>query len=189
MNRYATFWSRFLALVIDFFVLSPILIFTYYIKHHVQNAGILACAITLNYSYAAVYNVFMHARYGQTLGKMVTRVRVMNLSEERTPSFREAIMRDIYNIVACGLMIGSALYMIALHTYSPHAFVKTRLFTILLYFGYGWILLDLIWLLRTQKRRALHDFIAGTIVVRTRMPSDVVSARLPELSVEASAPS
>lgn len=166
--KYATIWRRFWALVLDFLILSPVLILTYYIKHHVQNSAILAAGTTLNYSYATVYSIWMHTSYGQTLGKMVMKVRVLNLAETRPPSFREAFMMDIYSVLACSCMIGLALYMIATHTYSPHAFVKAQFFRILLYLDNGWLIAELTCVLANKKRRSLHDLIAGTVVVRDR---------------------
>lgn len=37
----------------------------------------------------------MHARFGQTVGKMVARVKILDASESRGPSFWQCLVRDL----------------------------------------------------------------------------------------------
>src|SRR5882724_7378384 len=41
-----------------------------------------------------LYTVVMHARYGQTVGKMVTKVRVVDFRTEGSISWRQAWLRE-----------------------------------------------------------------------------------------------
>src|SRR5882724_13507255 len=52
-----------------------------------------------------VYTVVMHARYGQTVGKMVTKVRVVDLRTEGKISWSQAWLREgIPMLVSLGFL-------------------------------------------------------------------------------------
>jgi uncharacterized RDD family membrane protein YckC len=57
------------------------------------------------------YSVFLHWRYGQTVGKRFMGVKVLDVSEKRLPTFFQAFLRDIGDIVCNGMTI---IYLILL---------------------------------------------------------------------------
>jgi uncharacterized RDD family membrane protein YckC len=59
-----------------------------------RGPAILIIWSVLSYSAYWLYSVCLHARYGQTIGKMITRVKVLDRSERRVPTIREAFLRD-----------------------------------------------------------------------------------------------
>jgi uncharacterized RDD family membrane protein YckC len=166
--KYATIWRRFWAAILDTLVLLPMLIFILYIKHHVQNSILLAGVIVINYSFANVYSIWMHSRTGQTFGKMVTNIRVLDEDEIWAPSLREAFMMNIGSVVYSVCTIGLALHAVVMHTYSPQGLLKNSLSRLLLSLFECWTLADIICIFCNRKHRSLHDLIAGTVVVRDR---------------------
>jgi uncharacterized RDD family membrane protein YckC len=113
-----------------------------------------------------LYYVILHARYGQTLGKMVTRVQVLDLSEERIPTLRQAFLRDIGYIVISTVSLVYLIYLIITLHYRRGAHIPVLPGQILAWAGLGWLLPDIVTMATNHKLRALHDYIAGTVVVR-----------------------
>ena len=122
------------------------------------------------------YSVALHAHYGQTFGKIVMGVKVVDVSETKL-SIRQAILRDIVPIFFSVLSIASALPRI----FSGLGPYKTA--GELSWIDYGWASGSLIWfllevvtMLTNEKRRAVHDFIAGSVVVRLKYVDDQAKA-------------
>ena len=103
--------------------------------------------------------------YGQTIGKMVTRVKIVDAKTHNPISFRHAIMRDSI----------PTLFIIAFTVYHAYYFsigttsIPPRGLALLTSMFLLWYAVELFTMLTNEKRRALHDFIAGTLVVRTNI--------------------
>jgi len=166
--KYATIWRRFWAALLDFLILLPVLLVTLYAKRHVQNSFLLVGLILFSYSYANVYNIWMHSRSGQTLGKMVTGVRVLDEEELWPPSLREAFLMNIGNVIYSLCTIAMALYAVVIHSYSQQGFLHSPIHKTLNFLFGCWVAADYISIFCNRKHRSLHDFIAGTVVVRDR---------------------
>jgi uncharacterized RDD family membrane protein YckC len=124
-----------------------------------------------------LYRVVMHAHGGQTIGKRAACIRVVTTSG-RCISWREALLRDSVSAVFTALSTTSLLIAA---TFMPDAVwnLGGRETARVLQaaepsFGHWanaasalWLCLDLLVLLADNQRRSLHDFIAGTAVIRT----------------------
>src|SRR5262249_4051911 len=64
------------------------------------------------------YSVCLHAYKGQTLGKMLTGVKVLDRSESRLPGFSQALMRDVVLIVADAICTARFVYVVATDQYT-----------------------------------------------------------------------
>ncbi len=117
-----------------------------------------------------LYTVILHARYGQTLGKMVTHVQVLDLSEERIPTLRQAFLREIGNIVLNTCSLVYFTYLILAGQNHHGTYFSALPGQILAWAFLGWFLLEIVTMASNHKRRALHDYIAGTVVVRGVLP-------------------
>ncbi len=167
-NRYRTFWRRFWALFFDGFVVGiPILLLVL----GLQSAGIVEKRPDPYLSHflqalALTYYIAMHAAFGQTVGKMITGVRVMHESEESGISTGQAIMRDIVPVCS---MIASLAYL-ALFGMPPEDASLSGVAAAAVYAAalaqLAWSLAEILTMLFNARRRALHDFIARTVVVR-----------------------
>src|SRR4051794_18778252 len=93
--NYASFWQRFAAMWIDFFVLLPLLLLHEVAKGFSKTAGI-ALLIPVSAAFAA-YSIYFHGRFGQTLGKRAMGIRVVQTSGERL-GWREAWLRSALDV-------------------------------------------------------------------------------------------
>ena len=157
-DKYRTFAPRLLALLLDTVLLLPLTIAAdMATEMEVGETAKQAIIFGLNVA-AVVYFVAMHAIYGQTVGKMLMKVKVVDLSEAPI-GFKRAIMRDIPQIIFTFLSL--APFMTAPLTENPE--MQINILTLCLM---AWSFADIAVFLSNDKRRALHDYIAGTVVVR-----------------------
>lgn len=122
----------------------------------------------ISYEAYWLYSVLLHARYGQTLGKRAMDVKVLDVSESRIPTFSQAFLRDAGYIVLNWFSLIYVIYLVSSHhQYVPNGQVNGLPGTVLAYAGGGWFLLEVLTMLTNPKRRAFHDLIAKTVVLRT----------------------
>jgi uncharacterized RDD family membrane protein YckC len=166
-RRYQTFWPRFWAGWIDSLLLIPFMGVDWLVQQVAEAPVLLALWFVL-YTYAYdIYSVTMHAKYGQTLGKMAMGIRVLSASEAKL-SFRQALLRDAVPIF---------LASVSVINWAPRIFSGARQFgdnfeltwvdEVSIFGSLIWFVAELATMLTNSKRRAIHDFIAGSVVVRT----------------------
>jgi uncharacterized RDD family membrane protein YckC len=102
-----------------------------------------------------------HGFTGQTIGKMVIGIKIFDKSEKLKISFGQAILRDI---VPLGLTL--IIYLISILGLSRDNSELTFSSLLILYILVIWSILEIITLLFNKKHRALHDIIAGTVVLK-----------------------
>lgn len=166
MDKYNTFGRRFWAGFIDGLVFIPITFMDDFMSSSSAGQAALIVWSIISYSIYWLYSVLLHARYGQTLGKMVAKVSVLDVSEKYTPSFRQAMLRDSGYIAINSLALIYAIYLILNGLYVQGAEHSTLPGQILAWCSLGWFFLEIVTMLTNKKRRAFHDVIAGTVVVR-----------------------
>jgi uncharacterized RDD family membrane protein YckC len=178
--RYAGFWPRLASLLLDFIILLPFGALTFW--------GSSAFRLFDLYYFlpgtvfGLFYSVYLVRRYGGTPGKLLVGIRIRKLNGEPV-GYREAFLRNIVDFTFGVLMSVALLFplfhmsdaeyhslsfmqcsqrMIELapHWYKPLQWTQT-----------AWVWGELIVLLTNRKRRAIHDFIAGTVVVHVSPPS------------------
>lgn len=151
--------------MVDGFVLCPISIIDSYMYPPIGKALLVIWTIFAFLAYST-YSVLMHARYGQTVGKKAAGIRVMNLDEDRLPSLRQAILRDIGEIGPGFISSAYIILLILTDRYSRDALTSNWALISLGFANLVWFALELATMLTNRKRRALHDLIAGTVVVQ-----------------------
>ena len=167
MNKYKTFGARFWAGVIDGLVFLPISLFDSYLSSPTRGPVILISWAIVSYSVYWLYSVLLHARYGQTLGKKAMHVKVMDLSEERIPSLGQAFLREIGYIALNSFALVYFIYIVVAHKYVKGTEQLDSVAGIVLQSaGLGWFLLEVITMFTNSKRRAIHDLIAKTVVLK-----------------------
>lgn len=164
-NRYKTFWPRLGAGFIDGILLMPFdLIDNLILKPSVPPKVIIPWLI-VSCSIYWVYSVIMHTIVGQTVGKMIMKVKVVDLHEISTPVLPQAFLRDsIFILFECAGLVLMCYYVLK-SGYSDNLFDETIAGAIIAYAAIVWLFLEVITMLTNQKRRALHDWIAGTVVI------------------------
>lgn len=181
-KRYSTFGPRFWASFVDSCVLWPVGFAAVILLTSDIPRSLAAVVLVAQSLIWLVYTVVMHARRGQTVGKMVTKVRVLNNRTEGGISWTQAWLREgIPALLSLGLVVWEAIHLLdGSWTYGTGAdrgaVTDSTTFWLLTWLPAFWFLAEAVTMLTNKKRRALHDFIAGTVVVRTNIESTEVSS-------------
>lgn len=165
-KRYATFWPRFWAAIIDGLVFTALLYIEcllFDVEYSYENT-ILQAVNGVQY---IGYVVFMHGFYGQTLGKMVMDVKVLDHDTETDITLKQSVRRESVNIAINSSWILLLLSIsLSLQQLGSVPEVLTYLIMGLNSLATVWALSEFITMLFYEKRRAIHDFIGRTVVVR-----------------------
>ena len=155
MHRYQTFGSRFLAAIIDGVIISLITSLVVRVFGYRYVDTIAGTLIQNGLFY--FYSIFFHYKYGQTLGKKITNVKVVsNTDETKLIGIGNSFKRDSIGIILF-------LFEILLEKYDTE---NSSFGQFLLFLStFGWVLAELISMLFNQKRRAIHDFLANSVVI------------------------
>jgi uncharacterized RDD family membrane protein YckC len=174
--RYAGFWRRLGAGLVDLAVLLP-LTFLAAALDTVSSAVSIAAVVLGQLGYYA-YILPLTKRFGGTLGKLAMGIRVR--PADATPlTWRHVWRRSAVDLAASALVVagtvaGHAEISFEAYQAAPwhtryelleravpwHAWANN------LYLA--WLLSEFVVVLLNPRRRALHDFIAGTVVVVVR---------------------
>jgi uncharacterized RDD family membrane protein YckC len=93
MKRFDTFWERSLAIGIDSSILTFVLQFADYLSFPAFSLkSILLEIVISNIPY--LYAVLMLGKYGQTLGKMIMKVKVVDNATENALTYSQSFMRE-----------------------------------------------------------------------------------------------
>jgi uncharacterized RDD family membrane protein YckC len=162
-DRYSTFFDRLGSNFVDGMVIG---ILGFVLKHlhltdSIESVTLLSVIGFFSGIFPFLYNIVLHASGGQTIGKMFMRIKVFDKSEKKVISFTQAFLRDSVPIAAIIIMDfilpeiwpGNIILILA----------AIRFVLILLIV---WSMLEVVTLLFNRKRRALHDYIAGTVVLK-----------------------
>ena len=167
-DKFKTFWRRFWAGWLDALVLLPLCWLTpLFVTQSSPRAAIVFWLIISSFAYVA-YSICLHGLKGQTLGKMVCKIRVVDISENPL-SMRKAFLRDIFNLVFTLLHVVCLILNLDLYIKTQTAPETTTLpawYWVLTYSALGLFVIEMLTMLTNEKRRALHDWIAGSVVIK-----------------------
>ena len=174
--RYAGFWPRLAALLLDMLIMLPLTLLVFWGSERYR-LFLLYCFVPSTL-FGLFYGVYLVRRFGGTPGKLIVGVRIRKVGGEPVGS-REAILRYLPEFILNMLMsvgfLMSVLHMSDTEYHALSFMERARRMVELAPSWYKplqivqnvWVWGELIVLLTNRKRRALHDFIAGTVVVRT----------------------
>ncbi len=168
-NKYHTGWRRFWALLFDTLIGLLVLgVCTLPLLKQAQGDVVMTTFINLGSQLLMLcYFILMHATFGQTLGKMITGVKVVRNADEGPISFLRALLRDLVPL----MLLAAAVFML------PHsdiivtsgkkvALQPPAMLGIVSMLSFLWGLMEIVTFLFNKRRRAVHDLIAGTVVIR-----------------------
>ena len=154
-DKYKTFWPRFWAGFMDGIALMFISGVIYLL---VPNAGFFkGFRAELLVGTPTLYFTICHWRWGQTWGKKLNAIVVLDVSEKKLLSFPQSLSREI----AGWLEMLNLMFPFIGRLFPLLSMFLTWLATL-------WFPLEVITMLSNKKRRALHDFLARSVVVRQR---------------------
>ena len=179
-RKYRTFWRRFFAGFLDGLVLLPVSLMSGWVWRHgdVIPLPLLALHYLVSRLIFYVYSVYFLGAHGQTPGKMAFGVVVLDASELRHVTYLQALKRDAVPLAATLILLPYQLFQILtgrfylLHPGSPPDKISMLISLILT----GWFLLEIVTMAFSSRRRAIHDFIAGSVVVKKHSPRQGVRA-------------
>jgi uncharacterized RDD family membrane protein YckC len=162
--EYVNFFKRILIAIVEFAImLLPLVLLyraTYFLAVDHQSVLILLS----KWIVVLIFNLLLIISCGGTVGKLIFKVRIVDI-HGKYPTVFKAIKRNVFWIVS-SLM--TALKEIINSNFSPlndslsHYSVGINLISTV---ATLLIIADLLTILKNPKRRALHDYIAGTYVV------------------------
>jgi len=176
-ERYSTFGPRFWTGSVDSCVLWPIGFITEALLFQDIPRTLAAVVMAVQSLGWLVYTVVMHVRYGQTVGKMVTAVKVVDLRTEGGLSWSQAWIREGLPVFLSLGVLGYEIHLVlsghvSAREVAAGALVTSRTEKLFAILPGLWFLAEVLTMLTNQRRRALHDFIAGTIVIRLNTGHD-----------------
>lgn len=153
---YQTFWPRFWSPTIDLIILLPFDFLLYSLcPYDAENLSPYPIAeLASNFIYL-VYIIFMNVNYGGSVGKLLCKIKIVDHQTNRRITYSQAFLRDSIPF----FFVFAILFLVPTNEASL-AITVSLVFLV-------WFLAEIITMLSNQKRRALHDFIAGTVVVRS----------------------
>jgi uncharacterized RDD family membrane protein YckC len=172
---YAGFWKRLWATAVDLLAFVAAL---YILTHSYNPDKPLAIVVTaLNSILFAVYSVYFNKKFGGTLGKLAAGIRItkpdgtaIGWPEVWKRSSVDIVLAFLYlvanvssakHIVSTGNFgLTTATYLKLLNSHRPSWFAAVETLQEI------WFWSELVVLLFNKRKRALHDFIAGTVVIR-----------------------
>jgi uncharacterized RDD family membrane protein YckC len=188
---YAGFWRRFAALWIDFLILSPLVFLAVWGINHYRlfNAFYFLPHLLIG----LLYNVYLVRRFEGTPGKRFMGVRIKKLDGTRI-GYREVTLRysvdfllgagSSFALIVTALSLTDTQYFAATSFTAKAQLLKEleptwgKLLTVA---TNVWIWSEFIVMMTNEKRRALHDFLAGTVVLcddaQPGAPADASASR------------
>jgi len=180
MMNYAGFWRRFGAFWLDFLIISPIILLTLWGKQQSRYFDIYYFIPGL--VFWLWYEVYLVKRYGGTPGKLILRIRIAKLDgspvEYRQATIRYSVLfvfstiMSITSIMA-NLSISDDVYNSMQWVERSHHIMSVMppWYMPLNILMNIWTWSEFIVMLTNRKRRAIHDFMAGTVVLLKDEPN------------------
>jgi len=162
--KYRTFWPRFWGPSIDSVILWPLISLLPLLLGALLDTSLnVAWGMSLFiWTIQFGYIIYFNGRYGGTVGKLKCNLRILDHKTEQPITFKQAFLRD-------SIPVALALAFFVIYLSEPTEEKDARLILVLSGIYMLWFLAEILTMLTNSKRRALHDFIAGTVVVRTNI--------------------
>lgn len=176
-NIYGGFGLRLGSLLLDGLFCAPIALLAMYIQSFGGEAYLLSILPLLAFN--LWYAVYLPARNGGTPGKLVAGLTILKTTGQPI-GLKEAFLRNIVTFVISILSVfvmTTALSAADMDTYRSLGWLERSrylmsmaplLFTVYSWANNVWFYSELIVLLTNKQRRAIHDFIADTVIVKTK---------------------
>jgi len=192
-SLYAGFWARLGSLLLDTIFLMPIIFLTLYLNGLGKN--IYFITFIPNFLFGLWYSIYLPKKYGGTPGKLVVGMKIIRIDGEPI-DWKESFLRYSINfaitlfsvamMTVCILQADDSIFTSLswlkqtqyLMTLSPTFFkVHTWISNI-------WIYGELVVLLTNKRKRAIHDFIAGTVIVKAKYVEQIRAAMNPSINTK-----
>jgi len=176
-SLYAGFWTRLGSLLLDFIFILPVVFLIQYLNG--LGKDIYYYTLIPNLLFAIWYHIYLPKKYGGTPGKLAVGITIVKLDGQPI-DWQEAILRHIVLLILT--LLASIIMIVTImeadeETYTSLGWLERSQYLMTLSPGFFkfynwtnniWIYSEFIVLLTNKRKRAIHDFIAGTVIVRTK---------------------
>jgi uncharacterized RDD family membrane protein YckC len=179
---YAGFWARFASFILDALIMLPLIFFILYLNGLGKN--IFFYTLIPNLLFGLWYHIYLPKKYGGTPGKLIVGMKIIKLNGESI-DWKEAILRHsvllaltLFSIV----MMTSCLISADETTFNSLGWLKRSeylmtlspmFFLIYTWVSNIWIYSEFIVLLTNKRKRAIHDYIAGTVILKAKYIDEI----------------
>lgn len=175
-SLYAGFWIRFWALHLDFLILIPVVFIVLYLNGLSENAYYYTVIPSLIFNFW--YNIYLVKKNGGTPGKLLLGIKILK-TDGTDLTWREAILRHVVDfsflifitiVQIVAISQSDTEYYESLNWLKRQQYLMTLVpvyFSVYRWISNIWTFSELFVLLFNKRKKALHDFIAGTVIVET----------------------
>lgn len=165
--RYAGFWIRAGATLIDLLVYSPFIALSFYNLFTIKNFSLQLFLIVIQMAYKPI----MEYTYGGTLGKMAVKIKVVGGQTEKL-SLSQSIIRyspwlisDLISIYSAILLFNNITFLDATDFESIGRLEDEKISNLGNILGFFFFFISCIVVAFNQRKQGLHDKIANTYCV------------------------
>jgi uncharacterized RDD family membrane protein YckC len=172
---YSSFWSRLGANLLDMLIIIPFSILIIYLNS--INLYLYLFTIIPNLIFMLWYNIYLPKKHGGTPGKLIVGLKIVKLNSSPF-SWKESFLRhsvNLFFILANIIIMVIAIIKADSEIYNSLSWSEQSLYLSSI-FNFGiltilmniWIWGEIIVILFNKRRRAIHDFIAGTVIIKSK---------------------
>lgn len=176
-NIYAGFWTRLGSLFLDLLILTPYMLIMLYINGLDKNAYYFTLLPATIFHFW--FDIYLVKRYGGTPGKLIVGIKILKL-DGTDVTWKEAILRQLVSFIMSlflsfmtvyALTIADKEYYESLGWIVKQHYLLTLtplLYKIQSWTSNIWVYSEFFVLLFNKRKRAIHDFVANTVIVKTK---------------------
>jgi len=176
-NIYAGFWIRFAAYILDMIFFLPITLITIFLEGYGKYSWLFALLFGLTCN--LFYRIYLMKKINSSPGKLLLGLKIIKINGQNI-TWKEVILRNAVGVLLT--LISSVMLIYCLFqtdskilenlnwkerneylTSFSTTFFKIHNWTLIF-----WILIEFISLMTNKRKREINDFIAKTVVVRTK---------------------
>ncbi len=192
-SLYAGFWVRLASMLLDLIFMLPVIFVILYLNGLGKNVYFYTLIPSLAFGFW--YDIYLPKKYGWTPGKRVAGIKILRL-DGKTIGWKEAILR---HSVMFFLTLLSSIWMTMSLLSADDAIFKNLswieqaqylkslspdFFKFYTWASNIWIYSEFIVLLLNKRKRAIHDYLAGTVIVRTKYIEEIEKAMNSNIAAE-----
>lgn len=173
-NLYAGFWKRLGSYLLDFIILIPLMYFVLWGNE--QSRLFSLYYFVPGILFGLWFHAYLVKRYGGTPGKLLLKIKITKLDGGKA-GYREVLIRYsvllVFSIIMSAAQLSAILNMSNELYYSLEWMERAKLisenmptwYPIAILLMNIWVWSEFVVMLTNQKRRAIHDYMAGTVVI------------------------
>lgn len=180
---YCGFGDRLSSWILDLVFVAPFFILTEYLNSLGKN--IFFYTLLPNILFDVWYYIYLPMKHGGTPGKLINGLKIIKVDGQPI-GWKEAIIRN--SVMLALTILGYVLMTSNIIEADNNTFVKLGwlqrshylntlspvFYKVSSWATNLWILSQLVVLLTNKRRRAVHDFMAGTVIVKTKYVDKIV---------------